>query len=63
MSRGEAKVAKKEGGGQAHAAPKPKPANDDRARRQAEALRANLKRRKTQQRDRADSGKVPSDGE
>jgi hypothetical protein len=63
MSQGEEKVAKKGGGGQSHATPKPKLADDDKARRQAEALRANLKRRKTQQRDRADSAKVASDGE
>ena len=63
MSRGEERVAKKEGGGQPNAAAKPKPADDERARRQAEALRANLKRRKTQQRDRADAGKLTSDGE
>jgi hypothetical protein len=63
MSRGEEKVTKKGGDGQSHATPKPKPADDDRARRLAEALRANLKRRKTQQRDRADGGKVASEGE
>ncbi|MBK8158042.1 MAG: hypothetical protein IPK59_04410 [Rhodospirillaceae bacterium] len=37
-----------------------KPVQDDKARRQAEALRANLKRRKTQQRVRADPAKSPT---
>lgn len=40
-----------------------KSAADDKAQRRAEALRANLKRRKTQQRDRAETGKSPADGE
>nr|WP_298689285.1 hypothetical protein [uncultured Dongia sp.] len=40
-----------------------KSAADDKAQRRAEALRANLKRRKVQQRDRADTGKTATDGE
>lgn len=40
-----------------------KSAADDKAQRRAEALRANLKRRKVQQRDRAETGKRPADGE
>lgn len=37
------------------------PANADKAQRRAEALRANLKRRKAQQRDRAEMGKAIPD--
>jgi hypothetical protein len=47
--------------GQANPGPTAKSATDDKAHRRAEALRANLKRRKVQQRDRADAGKTSGD--
>jgi hypothetical protein len=47
--------AKKDGGGANPAAARP--AQDDKAARLAAALRANLKRRKAQQRDRAEPAK------
>ena len=61
MSVGDQEVPK---GGRA-SAPNPaepgRPANADKAQRRAEALRANLKRRKAQQRDRAEIGKATPD--
>lgn len=40
----------------------PSPAQEERRERQAEALRENLKRRKAQQRARAENAEKPNDG-
>lgn len=58
MSVGDGKSAKGTGEARSNPAAGVKAA-DDKAQRRAEALRANLKRRKVQQRDRAELGKPP----
>ncbi len=61
MSAGEDRVAKPTGSKASNPDKPSDTAQDVKAQRLAEALRANLRRRKAQQRDRADGGKAGND--